>query len=144
VGVIAAGVLAPHSGAPRRLLRAAGLLPVIGGAVGVALFSSGPQLLLAAFGFAAAGLAVSVPVPASPVVGRRLAPDVRSPAFSLLQGANLGGQAAGAAVGGMLAGIFGPRPTCIAACGALCLLGAAASVRLPQAEQVELALAVES
>ena len=131
VGPILAGIVAPHSGRPRRLLRAAAMLPIVGGVVGLALFSSGPGVLIGALGFAASGFAISVPIPAGPVVGRRLTADVRGPAFSVLQGAALGGQATGAAFGGLLAGIFGPRPTCIAACAALCLLGVAATARVP-------------
>ena len=135
IGLVIAGIVAPHTGSPRRLLRAAGLLPVLGGMVGLALFSSGPGIVLGALGFGASGFAISVPIPAGPVVGRRLTQDVRGPAFSVLQGAALGGQAAGAAFGGLLAGIFGPRPTCIAACAGLCLLGLAASVRVPDASR---------
>jgi MFS family permease len=131
VGLVVAGIVAPHSGSPRRLLRAAGLLPLVGGVIGLGLFSSGPGIVLGALGFAASGFAIAVPISAGPVVGRRLTPQVRGPAFSVLQGAALGGQATGAAFGGLLAGIFGARPTCIAACAALCLLGVAASVRLP-------------
>ncbi|MHB8681732.1 MAG: MFS transporter [Acidimicrobiales bacterium] len=131
VGLVIAGVVAPHSGGPSRLLRAAGLLPVVGGAAGLAFFAAGGGLLPSALGFAAAGFAVSVPIPAGPVVGRRLGSEVRSPAFSILQGAALGGQAAGAAVGGLLAGIFTPRLTALAACAALLALGLAASSRLP-------------
>ena len=131
VGLVVAGMVVPHSGPPRRLLRAAGLLPVAGGLIGLVLFSLGPGLLVAVLGFGMSGFAISVPIPAGPVVGRRLGPEVRGTAFSVLQGAALGGQAAGAAFGGMLAGIFGPRQTCIAACAALCLLGVAASARLP-------------
>jgi MFS family permease len=66
-------------------------------------------------------------------VARRLASSFRAPAFSLLNGATIGGQAGGAAVGGALAGLFGARPTCLAACVALALLGLAASARLPDA-----------
>lgn len=131
VGPVLAGIVAPHSGRPRRLLRAAGMMPIVGGAIGLALFSSGPGLVMGALGFAASGFAISVPIPAGPVVGRRLTPDIRSPAFSVLQGAALGGQATGAAFGGMLAGIFGARATCIAACAALCLLGIAGTARVP-------------
>ncbi len=131
VGLVVAGIVAPHSGPPTRLLRAAGLVPIVGGLVGLGLFSLGPGIVVGALGFAASGFAIAVPIPAGPVVGRRLSPQVRGPAFSVLQGAALGGQAAGAAFGGLLAGIFGPRPTCIAACGALCLLGVAGSLRMP-------------
>lgn len=131
VGIVAASTVAPHSGAPRRLLRAAGLVPVIGGGLGAAVFASGPGLAIGVIGFALAGVAVCVPVPAGPVVARRLESEFRAPAFSLLNGATLGGQAAGAAVGGLLAGIFGARPTCVAACAGLALVGIAASVRLP-------------
>ncbi|HUY62948.1 MAG TPA: MFS transporter [Acidimicrobiales bacterium] len=134
VGVVVAGVVSPHSGAPARLLRAAGLLPVVGGLLGLAMFGVGSGLATSALGFAAAGFAVAVPIPAGPVVGRRLPADIRSPAFSVLQGAALGGQAAGAAVGGVLAGIFGPRPTCMAACVALTLLGVAALARIPDTD----------
>ena len=131
VGLVVAGIAAPHSGPPRRLLLTAGLLPVVGGLAGLAVFSIGPGLVVGAIGFAVSGFAISVPIPAGPVVGRRLPSTVRGPAFSVLQGAALGGQAAGAAFGGMLAGIFGARATCIAACVGLCLLGVAATVRLP-------------
>lgn len=134
VGVVVAGLVVPHRGGPRRLLRTAGLLPVVGGALGLSFFAAGPQVVFGVLGFGAAGLAASVPIPAGPVVGRRLPADVRAPVFSILQGAALGGQAAGAAVGGLLAGIFGPRPTCIYACVGLCLLGLAASARVPDAE----------
>ncbi|HAM01994.1 MAG TPA: hypothetical protein DCQ30_07165 [Acidimicrobiaceae bacterium] len=131
VGIVIAGAVAPHSGQPRRLLRAAGLVPVIGGGLGALVFASGPGVVMGVIGFALAGVAVCVTVPASPVVARRLESAFRAPAFSLLNGANFGGQAAGAAVGGLLAGIFGARPTCVAACAALALVGLAASVRLP-------------
>ncbi|HLX87128.1 MAG TPA: MFS transporter [Acidimicrobiales bacterium] len=135
VGLVVAGIAAPHSGPPRRLLLTAGLLPVVGGLAGLAVFSIGPGIVVGAIGFAISGFAISVPIPAGPVVGRRLPSSVRGPAFSLLQGAALGGQAAGAAFGGMLAGIFGPRTTCIAACAGLFLLGVAATVRLPNAKR---------
>lgn len=135
VGLVVAGIVAPHSGAPRRLLRAASMLPVVGGLVGLVVFSIGPGLVVGAIGFGVSGFAISVPIPAGPVVGRRLTPTVRGPAFSLLQGAALGGQAAGAAFGGLLAGIFGPRPTCIAACAGLFLLGLAAMARVPDASR---------
>ena len=131
VGLVVAGLVVPHAGGPRRLLKAAGLLPVIGGAAGLAFFAAGHGLVFAALGFCASGFAVAVPIPAGPVVGRRLAPEVRGPVFSILQGAALGGQAAGAAVGGVLAGIFTPRTTCLAACAGLLLLGVAARVRVP-------------
>lgn len=131
VGIVIAGAVAPHSGPPRRLLRAAGLVPVIGGGIGAAVFASGPGVVTGVIGFALAGVAVCVTVPASPVVARRLESAFRAPAFSLLNGANFGGQAAGAAVGGLLAGIFGARTTCVAACAALALVGMAASARLP-------------
>ncbi|MHB8594077.1 MAG: MFS transporter, partial [Acidimicrobiales bacterium] len=131
VGLILAGVIAPHSGSPRRLLRASGLLPLFGGGVGLVFFMAGPAIATGALGFAAVGFAVAVPIPAGPVVGRRLPAGFLGPAFSILQGAALGGQALGAAVGGLLAGIYGARLTAMAACGALCIVGAAASTRLP-------------
>jgi MFS family permease len=131
VGIVVASTVAPHSGPPRRLLRAAGLVPLIGGGLGAAVFLSGPGLVEGVAGFALAGVAVCVPVPAGSVVARRLESAFRAPAFSMLNGATLGGQAAGAAVGGLLAEMFGPRPTCVAACTALALVGLAASARLP-------------
>ncbi|MHB8438787.1 MAG: MFS transporter [Acidimicrobiales bacterium] len=137
VGLIVAGIVSPHHGEPRRLLRVAGLIPMIGGGLGLVLFASGRSLVLGILGFAASGLAVSVYIPAGPVVGRRVDPEHRAPVFSILQGAALGGQAAGAAAGGLIAGIFGPRPTCIAACAALCLLGAAASARVPEEDVLQ-------
>jgi len=131
VGIVVASMVAPHAGKPRRLLRAAGLVPVIGGGLGAVVFASGPGIVIGVIGFALAGVAVCVPISAGPIVARRLESQFRAPAFSLLNGATLGGQAAGAAVGGLLAGIFGARPTCIAACAALALVGIAASARLP-------------
>ena len=131
VGSVVSAAVAPHAGGPRVLLRAAARMPLVGGVLGVALFSSGSGVVLGALGFAAAGAAVAVTAPAGPVVARRLDPAFRSPAFSILQGATLGGQAAGAAVGGVLAAEFGARPTCIAACVALALVGLAATVRRP-------------
>lgn len=131
VGTVIAYTAAPHAGAVRRLLRAAGLIPLVGGALGLVAFAAGHGLVLGVIGFAASGAAVAVPAPAGPVVAARLGSALRAPAFSILQGTTLGCTAAGAGVGGVLAGIFGPRPTCIAACIALALVGLAASVRLP-------------
>jgi hypothetical protein len=133
VGSVAAAALAPHSGRDRRLLRAAGLLPLLGGAAGLVVFGVSRGSLVGAVGFAASGVAIAVPVPAGPVVALRLRPEVRAPAFSVLQGATIGCMAAGAAIGGVLAGIFGAVTTSAAASGALLLVGAAASARLPDA-----------
>jgi MFS family permease len=133
VGSVAAAALAPHAGRDRRLLRAAGLLPVLGGAAGLVVFGVSQGSLVGALGFAASGVAIAVPVPAGPVVALRLRPEVRAPAFSVLQGATIGCMAAGAAIGGVLAGIFGAVPTCAAGSAALLLVGAAASARLPDA-----------
>lgn len=131
VGIVVASAAVPHSGPARRLLRSAGLVPLLGGAVGVVFFALGPGIVFGVIGFAASGVAVCVPAASGPVVARRMESAFRAPAFSLLAGASLGGQAAGAAVGGVLAGIFGARPTCLAACLALAVVGLAASVRLP-------------
>lgn len=133
VGTLAAGALVPHAGRDRRLLRAAGLLPVLGGAAGLVAFLLSKGSLLGVIGFAASGIGIAVTVPAGPVVALRLRPEVRAPAFSVLQGVTIGCLAAGAAIGGVLAGIFGAYPTCAAGCGALLLVGAAASARLPDA-----------
>lgn len=131
VGALIAFTLAPHAGHPRRLLRAAGSLPLIGGGLGLAAFGLGPGLVLGVVGFAASGAAVAVTVPAGPVVAARLGSELRAPAFSVLQGATLGCMAAGAGIGGVLAGMFGPRPTCIAACVVLVMVGLAATVQQP-------------
>lgn len=131
VGCVIASFAIPNSGPPRRLLRVAGLIPLVGGGLGVAAFASGAGLVAGVFGFALTGVGVCVPIAAGSVVARRLESSFRAPAFSLLNGATIGGQAAGAAVGGTLAGLFGARPTCLAACVALALLGVAASARLP-------------
>jgi len=131
VGIVSASAAVPHAGPPRRLLRVAGLVPIIGGAVGVAMFAAGSSMLVGVLGFAASGVAVCVPAASGSVVARRMESAFRAPAFSLLNGGSLGAQAAGAAAGGMLAGLFGPRPTCIAACAAMALVGLAASARLP-------------
>lgn len=131
VGTVIAYTIVPHAGATRRLLRAAGLIPLVGGALGLVAFAAGDGLVLGVIGFAASGAAVAVPAPAGPVVAARLGSALRAPAFSVLQGTTLGCTAAGAGVGGVLAGIFGPRPTCVAACVALALVGLAASARLP-------------
>lgn len=131
VGSVVSAALAPHAGGPRVLLRAAALMPLVGGGIGAALFLSGPGAVLGALGFAASGAAVAVTAPAGPVVARRLDPTFRSPAFSILQGATLGGQALGAAVGGFIAAEFGARPTCVAASVAMALVGLAATVRRP-------------
>jgi MFS family permease len=133
VGGVAAAALAPHSGRDRRLLRTAGLLPLLGGAAGLVAFGVSGGSMLGVLGFAASGVAIAVPVPAGPVVALRLRPEVRAPAFSVLQGATIGCMAAGAAIGGVLSGIFGAVTTCAAASAALALVGAAASVRLPDA-----------
>ena len=131
VGTVLSAAVAPHAGGHRVLLRAAALMPLVGGAIGVGLFLSGPGPVLGALGFAASGAAIAVTAPAGPVVAKRLDPRFRSPAFSILQGATLGGQAVGAAVGGVLAAEFGARPTCVAACVGLAMVGLAATVRRP-------------
>jgi MFS family permease len=133
VGTVVAAALAPHAGRDRRLLRAAGLLPVLGGAAGLVAFVLSRGSLLGVVGFAASGVGIAVTVPAGPVVALRLRPEVRAPAFSVLQGATIGCLAAGAAIGGVLAGLFGAYTTGAAGCGALLLVGAAASARLPDA-----------
>jgi MFS family permease len=131
VGTVVAYTIAPHTGGTRRLLRAAGLIPLVGGTLGLIAFGLGPGIVFGVLGFAASGLAVAVPAPAGPVVALRLGSELRAPAFSVLQGTTLGCTAAGAGVGGVLAGIFGARTTCVAACLALALVGLAASARLP-------------
>ncbi len=131
VGGVLAAALVPHAGRDRRLLRAAGFIPLVGGAAGLCAFVLSRGTIVGALGFAAAGAAVAVPVPAGPVMAMRLRSEIRAPAFSLIQGGTLGAMAAGAAVGGVLAGIFGARLTCGAACTALLLVGVAASARLP-------------
>jgi hypothetical protein len=133
VGTVVAYLIVPNSGPPRRLLRLAGLVPLVGGSLGALAFASGAGLVPGVLGFAFSGVGICVPAAAGSVVARRLASSFRAPAFSLLNGATIGGQAGGAAVGGALAGLFGARLTCLAACVALALLGLAASARLPDA-----------
>lgn len=133
VGIVVGSTAVPHSGRPRRMLRTAGLVPVVGGALGAVAFASGAGIVAGVFGFALSGVAVCVPAAAGSVVARRMEGPLRAPAYSLLVGGTLGGQAAGAAVGGVLAGLFGARPTCLAACLALLLVGLAASSRVPSA-----------
>lgn len=131
VGCALAAVVAPHAGEAKRLLRAAASLPLVGGLTGLLVFLAVPAAPYAAAGFLAAGLAVAVPIPAGPVMGRRLPDSVRSTSFAVIQGACLLGQSSGAAIGGLMASAFGAPVAAAAACAFLGCVGGLALVGLP-------------
>jgi MFS family permease len=135
VGTILMVAVLPHAGPPRRLLRAAGLVPLIGGAAALAVFVLMPHVPEAAAGFLACGVAEAFPVSAGPVMGRRLPDEVRSTSFSLLVGAGFLGGAAGSAIGGWIALADGPRSACAAAGALMLVMGLGLSVWLPDPDK---------
>jgi MFS family permease len=112
VASLAVTAALPLGGDGSRLLRRCAWLSAAGGAATVAGFA-----LLPAWGglvpFAAAGCLMVVLVPANVLVGPALPDSVRASAFSLLVGATVAVQAAGAALAGLLASAT-PLPTAAA------------------------------
>jgi MFS family permease len=108
VGIVVAIPLLPRSGGPRRLLRAAALVAVIGGSLSAAAFSAG-HLAGAIVGFFGAGVLTGSVTPAQVAFQPRIPGADRTGVFSLVQGLAMASQGVGAVVGGVLAEAIGPR-----------------------------------
>ena len=121
--VIAAGVRDHH-----RLLRNAALCGVITSAAAAPLFWMEASGALAFMAFAIAGGMFAVSIPTNTVIGMRLTRDTRASAMGIAVGVLMGGQAMGAAVGGIIASMAG-TPQAISAAlivaTAFCLWSAA-------------------
>lgn len=108
VGVLVAVPLIPRSGGPRRLLQASALVALIGGLVSGGAFGAG-HLAGALVGFFGAGILTGAVTPAEVAFQPRIPADDRPAVFSVLNGLAVGMQAAGAAIGGAVATLIGPR-----------------------------------
>jgi MFS family permease len=108
LGVIAAIPFLPKGGSAARLLRVAGAVQVIGGAVGAIAFGAG-HYAGALVGFFGAGLLTGSVTPAQVAFQPRVPQGERPAVYSVAQGLAVGGQAVAAALGGLLASAIGPR-----------------------------------
>jgi MFS family permease len=128
--VIAAGVR-DHS----RLLRNAALCGLVASAAAAPLFWLEASGGLAFVAFAIAGGMFAVSIPTNTVIGIRLTRDSRASAMGIAVGVLMGGQAAGAALGGIAASIFGTAQAIAVALGLAavwCLWSAATTPREPK------------
>ncbi len=107
----------------RWLLRAAGVVALGGGAAALALFGLDLHLPLVVLAFAAVGVTLGSVIPTNTVAGTRLPNESRASAFGLAQGVLFGADAAGAAIGGLLAVVFGVRTACLVAMGFVFAVG---------------------
>jgi predicted MFS family arabinose efflux permease len=111
-GTIIAVLLArPRSGTDAFKLQRAALIGLTGGLIGVAVFAAGPDLPLILLGFGAVGALYASRVPANEVALLRVHDNLRGPASSVFNSFLVGGQAAAAALGGIVARSFGVRQT---------------------------------
>jgi MFS family permease len=112
VGTLVATLLLKRATDARTNLRHASALGIVGGAGGAACFTLGNQTPMFVLGLLSAGVVFGVAAPTNAVIGPRLPTEVRASAFAILLGALLGSQAAGAALGGVVAQSLGVPPTC--------------------------------
>lgn len=118
VSIVATAAI-PVEGPASRLVVWAGAYTALGGGLVVSCFtlleaSSHAGLFPAALAFAANGLLFAVIAPANVIVSPRLPAPVRASAFSLLMGALVATEAAGATLAGLAATWVGLVPVCIA------------------------------
>jgi len=112
VGTIIGALVCPRPADHRHALVLAGLLCLVGGGVGAALFAVGSGWFLA-IPFAFVGLAFALVIPTQVIVGDRLVGEYRATGFAVLTGFLLGAQAIGAALGGVIASVTGLRAVCV-------------------------------
>lgn len=118
-------------GGARSLLKATGMVAVIGGLGGGLLLPFGEQALIGWLAFFMIGVAFAASVPSNTVAGMRIPDERRSSVFGILQGLILGTFSIGIFVGGQLAGIVGVQEFVIGAAGLLTLVGLWAWVTAP-------------
>lgn len=134
IGTIIAALVAKTEGDDDALLRRAGRLVTVGGALAVIAFvaSAGHDTLAigtALAAFVAVGTTFASTIPTNTVAGRRLPTESRASAFGVCLGVLVGAEAAGAALGGIGAATFGAHGTVIVACALLVAVGLAGSIR---------------
>lgn len=112
LGIIATIPFLPRTGSGRHLLRVAAAVAVAGGIGGGLAFGVGgfPGAII---GYLAAGVLSSAGTPAMVAFQPRIPKDDRTAVFSVAQGTLMALQAVGAALGGVLAGVFGARHAAI-------------------------------
>ena len=142
VSIVATAAI-PADTDPVRLLRWAAAYALTGGLVTVGCFAAigfgvTEPTKLAVLAFAATGLLFAVIAPANVVVSPRLPAGLRASALSLLMGALVATEAAGAAVTGLAASAVGLLPVCSALGVPAAAVGAYALLALPADEPASL------
>lgn len=121
IGTLIGTALIPTSGDHHRLLRAAGICAAVTAAAAVPLYWMEVGALGAFAAFVISGGMFAVSIPTNVVIGTRLRRDSRASAMGIAVGILMGSQAAGAALGGVVASTVG-APRAIA--GSLALAAA--------------------
>jgi predicted MFS family arabinose efflux permease len=130
-GAIVATILSRSRGNDTKKLRRASLVALVGAVTAIVFFAMGPSSPLVLVPFAAVGAMLASRVPANEVAGLRIPDRVRGSAFMIIQGFLLGGRAAAAALGGVLARWIGIRSTLVLFLGVAALVSAWGSTLPP-------------
>ena len=120
----------------RSLLRAAGVLVACGAGAALVLFGMNLDLPFIVLAFAAVGVTLGSAVPTNTVFGTRVPNEARASAFGLANGTLLAADAAGAALGGLVASLLTVRAACLIAMGLVFAVGVWGIFRAPHERAV--------
>lgn len=131
VGTIVGTLIIGRSSDHHALLRAAGLCTVVTCVLAAPLFWFEVRGAAVFVAFAAAGGIFAVSIPTNIVIGTRLVRETRASAMGIAVGVLMGSQAAGAAVGGVVASLLGPSRAIAGALSLCAAYGVWATVTTP-------------